>query len=95
MRCRWLFSNGFAILTIVTALQLSWHSRRDCTSSKRRRPTPRCQGQSGYSGTNCRLAGHGGLELYTKVENLFDERPYEDGFIGPNRWAVAGVRLRF
>jgi len=36
-----------------------------------------------------------GVELYGKVENLFDKRPYEDGFIGPGRWAIAGVRLRY
>ena len=36
-----------------------------------------------------------GVELYGKVENLFDTRPYEDGFIGPGRWAIAGVRLRY
>jgi hypothetical protein len=41
------------------------------------------------------LGGSRSLDLYTKIENLFDERPYEDGFIGPNRWAVAGARVRF
>jgi outer membrane receptor protein involved in Fe transport len=41
------------------------------------------------------LAGDRGVEIYTKVENIFDERPYEDGFIGPDRWAIVGVRLRY
>ncbi len=35
------------------------------------------------------------LELYTKVENVFDKVPYEDGFIGPGRWAVAGLRFKY
>jgi outer membrane receptor protein involved in Fe transport len=37
----------------------------------------------------------GGVEIYAKIENLFGQRPYEEGFIGPGRWAVAGVRLRY
>ena len=41
------------------------------------------------------LAGGRGLEIYGKIENLFDQRPYEDGYIGPNRWATAGLRLRY
>ena len=35
------------------------------------------------------------VEAYMKVENLFDELPYENGFVGPGRWAVAGVRLKY
>lgn len=41
------------------------------------------------------LAGNRGLQIYGKIENLFNERPYEDGFIGPDRWAIAGLRLRY
>jgi iron complex outermembrane receptor protein len=41
------------------------------------------------------VGGRRGVEMYAKVENLFDERPYENGFIGPGRWAVAGVRLKY
>jgi outer membrane receptor protein involved in Fe transport len=41
------------------------------------------------------MRGARGLELYTKIENLFDQVPYEHGFIGPGRWAVAGLRLKY
>ena len=33
------------------------------------------------------------LEIYGKVENVFNQRPYEDGFIGPKGWFIAGARL--
>ena len=35
------------------------------------------------------------LEFYTKVENVFNQRAYENGFIGPKAWAVGGVRLKY
>ena len=35
------------------------------------------------------------LELYVKVENVFNQRAYEDGFIGPRAWAVGGFRVRY
>jgi len=35
------------------------------------------------------------IEIYTKVENLFAQRPYEDGFIGPKAWVTAGARVNF
>ena len=41
------------------------------------------------------IGGSRWLDIYTKIENLFDDRAYEDGFIGPDRWAVGGVRMRF
>jgi vitamin B12 transporter len=41
------------------------------------------------------LAGAKRIELYTKIENVFDQVPYEDGFIGPGRWAVAGLRFKY
>jgi vitamin B12 transporter len=40
-------------------------------------------------------AGAKRIELYTKIENVFDRLAYEDGFVGPGRWAVAGVRLKY
>jgi outer membrane receptor for ferrienterochelin and colicin len=35
------------------------------------------------------------IEIYAKVENVFAQRPYEDGFIGPKAWVVAGARVNF
>jgi iron complex outermembrane receptor protein len=35
------------------------------------------------------------LELYGKVENVLNQRPYEDGFIGPKAWFIAGTRINF
>ena len=34
-------------------------------------------------------------EFYVKVENMFNQRPYEDGFIGPKAWAIGGVKFRY
>jgi iron complex outermembrane receptor protein len=34
-------------------------------------------------------------DFYVKVENMFNQRPYEDGFIGPKAWAIAGIKMRF
>ena len=36
-----------------------------------------------------------GLDLYAKVDNLFDHTHYEDGFITPGAWAIGGVRIRY
>jgi outer membrane receptor protein involved in Fe transport len=41
------------------------------------------------------IGGRKGLEIYTRIENLFDQVPYEDGFIGPGFWAVGGVRFSY
>jgi len=35
------------------------------------------------------------LEIYGKVENVFNQRPYEDGFIGPKAWFITGARVSF
>jgi hypothetical protein len=35
------------------------------------------------------------VEVYGKVENVFAQRPYEDGFFGPKAWVVAGARVHF
>jgi len=35
------------------------------------------------------------VELYSRIENLFNQQTYEDGFIGPKAWAVAGLRVRY
>jgi iron complex outermembrane receptor protein len=32
------------------------------------------------------------VEFFVKVNNVFNQRPFEDGFVGPKAWAVAGVR---
>ena len=36
-----------------------------------------------------------GLDLYAKVENLFDHAYYEDGFLTPGAWAIGGLRFRY
>ena len=36
-----------------------------------------------------------GLDLYAKVENLFDNVYYEDGFLTPGAWAIGGLRVRY
>ena len=36
-----------------------------------------------------------GLDLYAKVENLFDHAYYEDGFLTPGAWAIGGLRIRY
>ena len=36
-----------------------------------------------------------GLDLYAKVENLFDHAYYEDGFLTPGAWVIGGVRVRY
>lgn len=41
------------------------------------------------------LADHRTAELYVKVENMFNQRAYENGFYGPKAWAVTGIRLRY
>jgi iron complex outermembrane receptor protein len=41
------------------------------------------------------LANDHSAEFYVKAENLLNRRFYEDGFIGPKLWAVAGVRYRY
>ena len=35
------------------------------------------------------------LEVYSKIENMFDSDIYEDGFSTPGVWAIGGVRFRF
>jgi iron complex outermembrane receptor protein len=35
------------------------------------------------------------LEIYTKVENMFDNDVHEEGFATPGLWAIGGVRFRF
>ena len=35
------------------------------------------------------------LDVYGKVENLFDHDYTESGFLTPGRWAVAGLRVRY
>ena len=35
------------------------------------------------------------VELYGKVENVFDDSYYEDGFSTPGVWAIGGMRFRF
>jgi iron complex outermembrane receptor protein len=41
------------------------------------------------------LSEHRSADFYVKAENILNQRPYEDGFIGPKIWAVAGVRYKF
>ena len=35
------------------------------------------------------------LDLYAKVDNLFNNFYYEDGFLGPGRWAIGGMPFRY
>jgi len=35
------------------------------------------------------------LEIYGKVENMFGQRAYESGFIGPRAWVVSGLRINY
>ena len=35
------------------------------------------------------------IEVYVKVENVFAQRPYEDGYIGPKAWVITGARVNF
>ena len=35
------------------------------------------------------------LDIYGKVDNLFNNFYYEDGFLGPGRWAIGGMRFRY
>jgi vitamin B12 transporter len=35
------------------------------------------------------------IEFYGKVENVFNQRAYEDGYIGPQAWAIGGFRIKF
>jgi len=35
------------------------------------------------------------IQLYGKVENVFNQKPYEDGFVGPQAWAIGGFRIRY
>ena len=35
------------------------------------------------------------MDVYGKIENIFDQYAYEDGFLGPGRWAIAGLRFRY
>jgi len=35
------------------------------------------------------------IEIYARVENIFAQRPYEDGFIGPKAWITTGARVNF
>lgn len=41
------------------------------------------------------LSGNRSLDFYAKVENVFNQRAYEDGFIGPKAWAIGGIRLKY
>ena len=35
------------------------------------------------------------VELYGKVENVFNNEYFEDGFGAPGAWAIGGVRFKF
>ena len=45
-----------------------------------------------------RLASFGDdhkLEIYGKIENMFGQRAYEDGFVGPRAWFTTGVKIHY
>jgi vitamin B12 transporter len=35
------------------------------------------------------------VEIYGKFENVFNQRAYEDGYIGPKAWFITGARFAF
>jgi vitamin B12 transporter len=35
------------------------------------------------------------MEIYVKVDNVFNQRAFEDGYVGPKAWAIGGLRLGF
>ena len=35
------------------------------------------------------------MDVYGKVNNMFGQRPYENGFLGPGVWATGGVRIQY
>jgi hypothetical protein len=35
------------------------------------------------------------VEIYGKIENVFNQRAYEDGYIGPRAWFITGARIAF
>ena len=35
------------------------------------------------------------IDFYAKVENFFNQRHYEDGFLGPKAWAIGGFRFKY
>jgi outer membrane cobalamin receptor len=35
------------------------------------------------------------MELYAKVDNVFNRKYFEDGFAMPGIWAIAGIRVRY
>jgi vitamin B12 transporter len=35
------------------------------------------------------------IDFYAKVENVFNQRHYEDGFLGPKAWAIGGFKLKY
>ena len=41
------------------------------------------------------LGEHKSLRLYTRVENVFNQTYYEDGFQTPKAWAVLGLKYMF
>jgi iron complex outermembrane receptor protein len=41
------------------------------------------------------LSDRHAAEFYVKVENIFNQRAYEDGFIGPKAWAIAGIKFKY
>jgi iron complex outermembrane receptor protein len=41
------------------------------------------------------VSGDKTMELYAKIENVFNTRRYENGFFGPGAWAIGGFRFRY
>jgi outer membrane receptor protein involved in Fe transport len=35
------------------------------------------------------------MDLFMKVNNLFNQRPYENGFLGPGAWTTGGLRIQY
>ena len=38
--------------------------------------------------------GERAVEMYGKIENVFNKHYYEDGFVSPAAWAIGGFRFR-
>ncbi len=35
------------------------------------------------------------VDVFLKANNMFSQRPYENGFLGPSVWATGGLRIRY
>ena len=41
------------------------------------------------------MATGNAVEIYTKINNIFDQLYYEDGYLGPGAWVITGLRFNY